>query len=273
MAGDMTNPLEYVPPLPDMSGVGEEFDRLRTEVREKTVERWAYVYSLSPLRVRLDGDANPLMGTASTIIHESLLAEGDRIRVSLQMGQVTVLGLAEGFIVDLRGDTARRTAAGLSGLMEEGMRFYDTTENLEYVWQSGDWISRSSSWKASTSMLLPNGWNVLSPSSFWAANGPGIAWDSGFVAPVDGRYRATFATSIPAETGLYTSIKKNNLVPDSTGLVANITTGGVAGGTGGTAVAVAVLVAGDRLTPATYTTAPATLGVNWDATTFTVELL
>ena len=57
--------------------------------------RWGTIWSLSPLRVRLDGDTEPLEGTPSRLV--TYLAIGSRVYVHLRQGQTPVIaGVAGG---------------------------------------------------------------------------------------------------------------------------------------------------------------------------------
>lgn len=56
----------------------------------------ATVTGVDPLRIRLDGDADPLPFTPDSLIAAAALAEGDRVRIELSERRVVLYGRADG---------------------------------------------------------------------------------------------------------------------------------------------------------------------------------
>ena len=57
------------------------------------VWRWATVTNLNPLRIRLDGDSQPLLSTPDTV---TPVQAGDRVRVHVYHRRATIMGIAGG---------------------------------------------------------------------------------------------------------------------------------------------------------------------------------
>lgn len=57
------------------------------------VWRWATITSLDPLRIRLDGDSEPLLSTPDTLTPVHL---GERVRVQIYNRRATIIGTATG---------------------------------------------------------------------------------------------------------------------------------------------------------------------------------
>ena len=57
------------------------------------VWRWATITSLKPLRIRLDGDSEPLLSTPDTLTPVHL---GERVRVQIYNRRATIIGTATG---------------------------------------------------------------------------------------------------------------------------------------------------------------------------------
>lgn len=67
---------------------------LEQRLRGAPHAEWGVVTQASPLRVRLDGDAEPLLGTPSTLV--SGLRVGDRVQAMIQNRKITILGRGGG---------------------------------------------------------------------------------------------------------------------------------------------------------------------------------
>lgn len=96
--------------------------------------RWGTVTATSPLSVLLDGAPDAFVGVSNA--GPRALVVGQRVRVDVQGTRVTVVSAARD---DLRGTSAQRVALGLSGVMQDGMKFFDTDDKREYIWLSGGW--------------------------------------------------------------------------------------------------------------------------------------
>jgi len=111
-------------------------ERQSRRIDTKPVNRWATVITTMPLTIQLDGDPAPLLGTPASAAPK-ILMPGERVRVEIQNNRATVLAVANR-VHDLRGTTAQRLALEAAGAVVGGMRFYDVTDNCEYMWV-GEW--------------------------------------------------------------------------------------------------------------------------------------
>lgn len=112
---------------------------LEDRVKTSPHFRWGTVVTSVPLTIILDGAADALPGTPANAGPKVLMV-GERVRVELQ-GNRAVVHAVGGRFEDLRGTSAERVQLGLSGVLEDGHRFYDTDENREYVWRDGEWTT------------------------------------------------------------------------------------------------------------------------------------
>ena len=97
---------------------------------------WATVVTTAPLTIHVDGDPAPILGEVKNA-GPKILLPGTRVQVMRQDLRYTVISASvDG---DLRGTSAQRVALGMSGAVSEGLTFYDTDENREYVWSGGQW--------------------------------------------------------------------------------------------------------------------------------------
>ena len=71
-----------------------EIRRLRERITRAPRFVWATVTSASPLRIRVDGDADPLAGTPSSTVGS--LSNGARVFCVIQNGRCTIIGRAGG---------------------------------------------------------------------------------------------------------------------------------------------------------------------------------
>lgn len=103
--------------------------------------RRAVVTSVAPLQIRFELSDEPLAGTPDTQVWPLMV--GDLVHVLVQNRRALIIGKVRGagLLIDLpsRGTSAQRVELGLSGAATEGMTFYDTDENREYVWRTGEW--------------------------------------------------------------------------------------------------------------------------------------
>lgn len=76
------------------SALRHRIDALAARIRAAPHAEWGVITQASPLRVRLDGDAEPLLGTPSTLV--SGLRVGDRVQAMIQNRKVTILGRGGG---------------------------------------------------------------------------------------------------------------------------------------------------------------------------------
>lgn len=113
----------------------DQITKLKSAVAGKPDFRWGVVSGVTPLQVTLDADPAPLAGVPSTLV--AGLVVGQRVQCVIQNHRVTVVG-ASGGVQDLRGTTAQRLALEAASAVVDGMRFYDTEDNFEYMWV-GEW--------------------------------------------------------------------------------------------------------------------------------------
>lgn len=63
------------------------------DIKDLTSFKWATVSSVGPVRIRLDGDSDPLDLVPDYLFNPALLAVGDRVRVELTQRKVVVHGI------------------------------------------------------------------------------------------------------------------------------------------------------------------------------------
>ena len=134
---------------------------------------WATVVTTAPLTIHVDGDPAPILGEVKNA-GPKILLPGTRVQVMRQDLRYTVISASVD--VPSRGTSSQRVALGMSGAATEGLKFYDTDENREYVWLNG--------WKdAAGSLLWQGAWYMdanqtapLSEAISAQRNGIIIAW-------------------------------------------------------------------------------------------------
>lgn len=94
--------------------------------------RWAYVTAINPVRIRYDGEADPVAGVPDVLVTELMV--GDRVFCIRLFGRDIVLG---------RGKGGMRRVALKSHLdawsAPDGTIAYVSSENRHYVRSSGAW--------------------------------------------------------------------------------------------------------------------------------------
>lgn len=65
-----------------------------TGIGDMTSFKWAKVTSVSPLRIKLDGDTAALALTPDTLVNPASLTVGDRVRVELSQRKAIIHGKA-----------------------------------------------------------------------------------------------------------------------------------------------------------------------------------
>lgn len=277
MARDMSDPYGYYPGAVDLRPLVTEVQATKKLANEKPVLRWAYVTSLVPLKVRLDGDLLPLVGEVSTISYVPSLRIDDRVLISIQMSKATIHGLAGGAISDLRGTTAERGLAASSGLMVTGQKFFDTTENREYVWTGTDWARTDKPYLLATLTAATVGgpaWTVLSSLSLWNVEQVGFGgmwWASGANIPINGVYEITGSMQL-GESAIF-SVNLNDATPSGVGSIASGQQTSFAGWSAPGFSRLARLAAGDVLTPAMYLNGTGPAALTAKATSFSVRFV
>lgn len=121
----------------DLSGIVGRLRGLQAAVAGAPVLRWATVVQSHPLRVRLYGDADALDGVPATAV--PVLLPGERVVCVRQNLRVIVVAVA-GRFGDVRGTTADMTMLDTSGIAVEGMRFFNTDDSREYVFNGTIWV-------------------------------------------------------------------------------------------------------------------------------------
>lgn len=87
--------------------------------------RWGTITGTSPLRVRLDGDTDPLPFTPDSLIDPLILELGDRVRCEVS-GRVVIVGKAGGLPLPIASDTG----AGIVELATPAETTTGTADNL-----------------------------------------------------------------------------------------------------------------------------------------------
>lgn len=122
---------------PNLNTLVEQMHNFKDEIKRFPVFRWATVTSLAPLTFQLDGSQVPLLGHVSNA-GPSLYLPGERVRVEIQNGRVTAHSAA-GRDWNLRGTSSQRVALAAAGGIPDGVKFYDTDQNREYIWRNSAW--------------------------------------------------------------------------------------------------------------------------------------
>lgn len=78
----------------NLAPIVAEIRRLRERLSRAPRFVWATVTATSPLRIRVDGDENPLAGTPSRTVGS--LTNGQRVFCVIQNGRCTIIGRAGG---------------------------------------------------------------------------------------------------------------------------------------------------------------------------------
>lgn len=181
----------------------ETLKQMQAEQRLAPRTRWAVVASLSPLRVRLEEDDLPLLGTPSTLVHPSLLSVGQRVEVLLQNQKVTIQGMAGGG--DLHAASQAEVNAGVNNTKYVSPKTLAEKPIIAFMARlTNDWVHTGST---QTTLLMPFDFMLVNSGDHYNPT------TRTFTAPLDGVYNfsAQFLTS-NATAGPVQSLRKNGVV-------------------------------------------------------------